>query len=669
MNRLANEISPYLLDHASNPIDWHPWDDIALNKAKTENKPIFLSIGYSSCHWCHVMAHETFTNVEVASIINKHFISIKVDREERPDIDKIYMDALVSMTGQGGWPLSAFLTPEGYPFYMGTYFPLRPRHGLPGFVDILNHIARSYEDHSQEIIEQSRDMTKNLRNMDVSHLSVATKDKFIVSGVLENIFKNFDETNGGWGYQPKFPNALLLLFLLENQIYKLTHVQTKVNFTLDQMAKGGIYDLVRGGFHRYSTDEKWLIPHFEKMLYDNALLALTYVNSFQLTKNKNFKIIGQKTINFINNELLSPNEGFWSSLDADVEEIEGEYYIWSEQDLHKYFTPEEIDDLKNVFYFDESVRFENQYILRLKINQHDSYESDKFRKIQETRIRPKTDDKLLVDWNALAITTFTKSVLYFQNGNLKEVPIRVMNFILSNLYLENRLYHSYRAGFLGKKGMLSDYSYLIIALVDIFQIDPNKRWLEVAYKLCDEMVELFWDGSQFFDTGIDDSNLIIRPQTIEDSVTPSGWSMAILSIQRLNIFRDQEKYPDIVLHSIEILKKFILKNPQYFPVWLKILSSSQSAPESVILIKSKNLTTNSEFEQQIIKHLTPDTIFLSLIDNDPLLDEMDLLKGKTAVDQKDAVYYCYEHTCTQPMTTIEEFFSEYKKEKQIPSTS
>ncbi len=454
MNRLEKEISPYLLDHASNPIDWHPWDDFALLKAKTENKPIFLSIGYSSCHWCHVMAHETFTNLEVASIINKHFVSIKVDREERPDIDKIYMDALVSMTGQGGWPLSAFLTPEGYPFYMGTYFPLRPRHGLPGFVDILNHIARSYEKHSLEIIEQSQKMTQNLRNMDVTHLSVATQDKFVMASVLENLFKNFDETNGGWGFQPKFPNALLLLFLLENQLYNQAHIQAKVNFTLDQMAKGGMYDLVRGGFHRYSTDEKWLIPHFEKMLYDNALLALTYMNSFQLSKNLNHKVIAESTINFIKNELLSATEGFWSSLDADVEEIEGEYYVWSEEELYKNFSSDEIDEIKNVFSFDESAKFESHYILRLKNNQHGMYKLDKFRKIQETRIRPKTDDKVLVDWNALAITTFAKSALYFQIENNKEISIRVMNFILSNLYLKSRLYHSFRTGILGKKGLL-----------------------------------------------------------------------------------------------------------------------------------------------------------------------------------------------------------------------
>jgi uncharacterized protein YyaL (SSP411 family) len=485
---------------------------------------------------------------------------------------------------------------------------------------------------------------------------------------LENIFKTFDETNGGWGYQAKFPNALLLLFLLENKLYRHTHVQTRVNFTLDQMTKGGMYDLVRGGFHRYSTDEKWLIPHFEKMLYDNALLGQAYLISFQITKNNNYKVIAQRTINFVKNELLSKSEGFLSSLDADVEEIEGEYYVWSDEDLQNYFTPEEFDDLKNVFYFDESVKFDNQYILRLKNNHHDAYVADKFRKIQETRIRPKTDDKLLVDWNALAISTLAKSALYFHNANDKEESIRVMNFILSNLYLENRLYHSYRVGVLGKKGLLSDYSYLINALVDIFQIDPYKHWLEVAYKLCDEMVDLFWDGSQFFDTGKDDSNLIIRPQTIEDSVTPSGWSMAIQSIQRLNIFRNQEKYMDVVLHSIEILKKFILKNPQYFPVWLKILSSTQNAPESVIYIKSINVSKNSDFELQIINHLNPDTIFLSLVENDPLLEEMDLLKGKTAVDQKDTVYYCYEFTCTQPMTTIEEFVSEYKKERQTAST-
>jgi len=664
MNRLINEISPYLIDHASNPVDWHPWDDIAIQKAISENKPIFLSIGYSSCHWCHVMAHESFTNIEVASILNRNFIPIKVDREERPDIDKIYMDALVSMTGQGGWPLSAFLTPEGYPFYMGTYFPLNAKHGLPGFIDILNHISKSYHEHSNEIINQSREMTKKLKEMDVSHLSVISQDKFEKNSILENLFKNFDDKNGGWGFQPKFPNALLLLFLLENENYQQLKIQSKVNFSLDQMAKGGMYDLVRGGFHRYSTDEKWLIPHFEKMLYDNALLALTYISAFQLSKNKNYEVIGKNTINFIKNELLSANEGFWSSLDADIEEVEGSYYLWSDQDLINNFNQNEIDVLNNNYLLDDSVKFDDQYILRLQTFQHHEKLIEKFKQFQETKKRPKTDDKLLVDWNALAITALTKSALYFQNEEDKEIAIRVANFILTNCFFDHRLYHSYRSGILGKKGFLSDYSYFINSLIDIFLIDPRYKWLEIASKLCDQMVDLFWDGSQFFDTGIDDSNLLISPQTIEDSVTPSGWSMAVLAIQRLNFFMNTEKRTDIIEHSIDLLKKFILKNPQYFPVWLKILYHSLSAEESVILIKSENRTPDKGLEQKIISNLQPDTIFISITENDPLMNQLDLLKNKTAVDQKDTAYYCYKFTCSQPMTTIEDFISEYKKDNK-----
>ena len=662
MNRLKDEVSPYLLAHASNPVDWHAWGKDALNKAKSENKPIFLSIGYSACHWCHVMEHESFSNPEIADVLNEYFVSIKVDREERPDIDKIYMDALVSMNGQGGRPLSGFLTPDGHPFYMGTYFPLFPNYGLPGFKDLLLNIARSYDKYSQEINAQSREFTQKILQISMPINSIFNHENNIFTASIQIILNDFDKENGGWGTQPKFPHPLALSLLLHNDLYHEAKIQNVVNFTLESMSKGGLFDILRGGFHRYSVDEKWLVPHFEKMLYDNAQLALIYLYAGRRSNHERFLTIALKTLDFMINELLSENEGFWSSLDADSEDEEGKFYTFSKQTLHEIFNDEELKNLNQNFDLAGPGNFEGNFILRLLSNGHEIEELSKLIEVQNTRIRPKTDDKILVDWNAMAISTFAVSGFLLQNDKYLTIANRVANFILNNLICENRLYHSYRDKKLGQKGFLSDYANLINAFIDLFIVEKNKKWLDIAYSFCDNMVDLFWENNQFFDTGVDDSQLIIRPQTIDDSVTPSGWAQALLVIQKLNIFRSEEKYADFIHQSINLTGSQIQKFPISYAAWLKVISNIINSPSSIILIKGEKDQEFAQFlENYLIKNILPDVIFFSLFSNDPLFDELFILQGKSLINNKTTLYLCTRTTCSKPIFSFEELNSELNK--------
>jgi len=655
MNRLNNEISPYLLAHASNPVDWYPWNEIALNKAKSENKPIFLSIGYSACHWCHVMEHESFSNSDIADVLNKYFVSIKVDREERPDIDKIYMDALVAMNGQGGWPLSGFLTPDGHPFYMGTYFPLLPNYGLPGFKDLLLNIARSYEKYSHEINSQSLEFTQKILQSSLPNDSFINQENKIFIGSIQIILNNFDNENGGWGTQPKFPHPLVLSLLLQIDLYSREEIHKIVNFTLERMSKGGLYDILRGGFHRYSVDEKWLVPHFEKMLYDNAQLALIYLFAGRKSGHEGFLSVAVKTLDFMINELLSENEGFWSSLDADSEDEEGKFYTFSAQEFKEIFSVDELKKLKQNFDLAGSGNYEGKFILRFLENGHEIEELSKLIAVQGARVRPKTDDKILVDWNALAISTFAISGLLLQNEKYISIAKRVANFILSNLISENRLYHSYRDKKLGQKGYLSDYANLVNAFLELFLVDKDKKWLDLAYSLCDSMVVLFWKNNQFYDTGEDDSNLIIRPQTIDDSVIPSGWATALLVIQKLNLFRSEEKYSDLIHKSISINGSQIQKFPLSYAVWLKVISNISISPSSIILIKDqKDPEYGQLLEKYVLENILPDVIFLSLFPGDPLFKDLFILQGKSQINNKTTLYFCTRNTCSKPIFNVEE---------------
>jgi uncharacterized protein YyaL (SSP411 family) len=655
MNRLIHEVSPYLLSHASNPVDWQPWDDIAIQKAKTENKPIFLSIGYSACHWCHVMEHESFSDLETAKIINSYFVPIKVDREERPDIDKVYMDALVAMTGQGGWPLTGFLTPQGHPFYMGTYFPAKPNFGLPGFKGLLQNIISSYEKFKSEINAQSLDFTQKILQTALPVEASQQENIATLNNSIKVILNSHDNDQGGWGKQPKFPHPLVISLLQNDHLQDQKAIQNTLSITLDAMVQGGFYDILRGGFHRYSTDDKWLIPHFEKMLYDNAQLAQIYLFAGQRLHNEKYKSIALSTLNFMANELLSPNEGFWSSLDADSEGEEGKFYVWTKSELETALTPAEFAQLKQDFYIEGHGNFDSRLILRLRPQVMSLPELSNLKKAQDTRVRPKTDEKLLVDWNALAISTFAKASLRLRNDTYQSIAKRVTSFILDNLVKDERLYHSYRSGKLGKKGFLSDYANLINALIDLFLTNYEMKWLDAAFNLCDTMVDLFWDSGQFYDTGKDETPLIVRPQTIDDSVIPSGWAAALLAIQKLNQFRLEEKFSEIIQTSIDRVRPQIQKHPLAYPIWLKVIANQIYAPTSIIMIKSESEPENASLmERAILDHLQPDDLFLSVFPTDSLFEELFILRGKLQIDNRTTIYLCSRQTCSQPIFTIQE---------------
>ncbi len=654
MNQLTQEISPYLLAHANNPVDWYPWSETALLRAKKEAKPIFLSIGYSACHWCHVMEQESFMNQGVANFLNANFVSIKVDREERPDIDKIYMDALVSMTGSGGWPMSVFLTPDLTPFYAGTYFPPQTRYGMPAFLQVLQSVVRAWNDNPNQLFEYGLQIRKHLQKTVESQNTEAEPIQNILGKSVQTIFDQIDPNYGGWGSKPKFAHPLTLLFLLDEYIDLTSTQQKQVESTLNAMVAGGFYDLLRGGFHRYSTDEKWLVPHFEKMLYDNALLTQLYLNAGSIFKNHDYLKVAEETLNFMRSELLSPAGGFWSSLDADSEGEEGLFYTWRYDELRILFSEKEWEKLNQSFEISTHGNFEGQIILRKIDNQLPQDILEKLKAVQDQRIRPATDDKILVDWNGMAISAFANASRILANQNYLSVAINAANFILSEMMVDQHLFHAYREGQVRSQAFLSDYSLLVNALIDLYMVTMNEYWLNQAISLCDKMVSIFWDGNQFFDSRDDDPTLITRPQTLEDSVVPAGWSAAIFAMQRLNVFREVKKYEQIVTTSHKHILGIINQAPLSTSFWLKTLPRVINADDYIVLVKrTSDPARSNSLENFITKHKHPETPFIIVNETEIGKTTIPILKDKKCQANQTTVYVCFKNKCSAPVTSID----------------
>ncbi len=660
MNHLIQEISPYLLAHADNPVDWYPWSEIAMLRAKKEAKPIFLSIGYSACHWCHVMEQESFMNQDVADFLNTNFISIKVDREERPDIDKIYMDALVNMTGSGGWPMSVFLTPDLTPFYAGTYFPPQTRYGMPAFLQVLESVVQAWNENANQLIEYGLQIKNRLQKTVELQNSKPDTIQNILGKSIQTIFDQIDAKHGGWGSKPKFPHPLTLLFLLDEFIDLTSTQQKQVESTLDAMVAGGFYDLLRGGFHRYSTDEQWLIPHFEKMLYDNALLTQVYLNAGSIFKNHDYLRIAEETLRFMQSELISPTGGFWSSLDADSEGEEGLFYTWQYDALLNLFPNTEWEKLNQYFEISIHGNFEGQIILRRKENHVPQEILEKLKAKQVQRTRPATDDKILVDWNCMAISTFAIASRILADQDYLSVAINAANFILRKMVVDQHLYHAYREGHVRSRAFLNDYSLLINALIDLFMVTMNEDWLKQAISLCDKMVNIFWDGDQFFDCREDDSTLITRPQTLEDSVVPSGWSAAIFAMQRLNVFREENKYEQIVTTSHKHILGIVDQAPLSTSFWLKTLTRAINAVGYIVLVKCASDSESSLLlENFIITHKHPEKVFLISNEAEIAKTTIPILKGKKCLANQSTVYVCFNNTCSEPITSIDSLRKEF----------
>src|SRR5579864_123896 len=634
-NNLINETSPYLLQHAYNPVKWHTWGEEALKKAKDENKPIFLSVGYSACHWCHVMAHESFENEDIAQIMNENFVNIKVDREERPDIDDIYQKVCQLTTGSGGWPLSVFLTPDQKPFYVGTYFPPLDNYSRPGFGSLLRQLSQAWKEKPHDIESATENFMNALQRTE-SIPSSTKLEKTILDEAALNLLSMGDPVNGGFGQAPKFPNAANLSFMLRYSKFSgIARFQEFVFKTLNKMANGGIYDHLGGGFHRYSTDSRWLVPHFEKMLYDNALLPIVYAEAYQITKDPKYLEIVNQTLQYVLREMTSSDGGFYSAQDADSEGEEGKFYVWKKNEI-----PEIIGNDTDVFclYFDvtDGGNFEGHTILNNSINlstvafQFGKTEqevkeiiqkcSEKLLDARSKRVAPGRDEKILTSWNGLMISAFVKGYRISGQMRFLETAEKCVNFIQENLTKNGELLRTYKDGQAKLKAYLDDYAYFANALLDLFEAIPNKKYLELAIYYANYLLEHFWDENEknFFFTADNHEQLIIRTKNIYDLSLPSGNSVAASMFLRLYHITQNKRYHDVSVKIMESLSNMAAENPFGFGQLLITMYAYLQTPIEITLLNEEN----SEIYANLTRRFLPESILVTV----PKAEYLDELK-------------------------------------------
>ncbi|RPI22522.1 MAG: thioredoxin domain-containing protein, partial [Chloroflexota bacterium] len=601
-NNLSNENSPYLLQHADNPVEWYPWGAEALEKARREDKPIFLSIGYAACHWCHVMAHESFEDPQTAALMNEHFVNIKVDREERPDLDGIYMNAVVAMTGQGGWPMSVFITPNGMPFYGGTYFPPVRRYGMPSFGELLAGIAQAWRENRDELLKSGEEITRHLKESGQVALNRQGIDPKTTEQASMALAQSYDWQNGGWGRAPKFPQPMTIEFLLRRAARGDRMARDTAIHALKAMARGGMYDVIGGGFARYSVDDQWLVPHFEKMLYDNAQLASVYLHAHLMTGEAQFRMVCEETLDFVARELRGPEGGFYSSLDADSEGEEGKYYVWSLDEVREVLKDQTGFDLFTAAYgVSEAGNFEGHNVLQRQISDEELADQhgipveqvaeglarsrQMLFEARQKRVRPGTDDKALTSWNALMLAAFADAARYLQRQDYLEVAVQNANFLLNALRPEGRLMRSWRSGRAQHTAFLEDYAALILGLLSLYQSDPDPRWFSEAGGLAQEMLERFEDESGgFFDTPIDHESLIARPKDVQDNATPSGNALAAEALLLLAAFTGDGGMRDRAERMLGGIQLAAARYPTAFGRWLSALDFAIGPAYEVALV-------------------------------------------------------------------------------------
>lgn len=664
-NRLIHETSPYLLQHAHNPVDWFPWGNEAFLKANTENKPILVSIGYSACHWCHVMERESFEDVEIAKKMNELLVCIKVDREERPDVDSIYMNAVQQMHGHGGWPLNVFLLPDGRPFYGGTYFPPSDFRGMPSWPKVIDAVSEAYREQRKMVEENAEVLTNALIMPSSSELAELPIDSAISENAFLSLLSAFDHENGGFGNAPKFPQSMPQEFLLR-YYYRTGDQRAReiVEITLSKMASGGIYDQLGGGFSRYATDDQWLIPHFEKMLYDNALLASLCSQAFTITADPFYSDLVQEILDYINENLRHDDGGYFSSQDADSEGVEGKYYVWTLNEMqsvlgddscpfayHYGMTTDGNFEGKNILNVHGSIAASSN-VLNIDIEElkkilKDS--SDKLLRERDKRIPPATDDKVLTSWNALMLRALAETGLSLRRNDYVEFAETNARFLLSNLYINNRLLRTWKNGKAHLLGYLEDYAFLINGLISLHSSTFSQEWIFTAHQLTNEMIELFWDEptTRFYDVGSDHEELITRPYSVFDNAIPSGASSAAEALLRMYKITDLKEY---LLKAEAILKNaapLISRYPLGFGNWLKVLELYMSEPTEVVITGKPADSRTQELITVISDNFLP---FMTLYGINPEENwhfKSPLSSGRTNVDSPTA-YVCNNFTCELP---------------------
>ena len=652
-NRLAKSTSPYLLQHANNPVDWFEWGTEALQKAKAEDKPILVSIGYSSCHWCHVMEHESFENTQIAAIMNEHFVCIKVDREERPDIDQIYMDAVQAMQQHGGWPLNVFLTPEQIPFYGGTYFP--PQQ----WGQLLQQIHKTFEVKRTEINQSAEDLKNHLQTSDLQRFAKNSEAAF-KSENLDSMFQilesRFDKTWGGIEKAPKFVMPSIWLFLLryysatknESALHMVTH-------TLQQLAYGGIYDQLGGGFSRYSVDAEWFAPHFEKMLYDNGQLLSLYAEAYSITKDELFKNVIYEIVNWLECEMMHAEGGFYSALDADSEGVEGKFYTWTTEEVNKILG-KSAPDFNSYYQITEAGNWEHgRNILRRdpktkdeNITEELKAQKQKLLAERAKRIRPGLDDKIITGWNAMTIQGLIDAYKALQDSKFLNLALKAIDFIETNLIVNSKVHRAFKNKHSQTEGFLEDYAFLIQAYTSLYQVTFNEAWLQKATTYTDYVQEHFYDAAEgyFYFTSNGAEALIARKKEIFDNVIPSSNSVMARNLFTLGVILDREDWKKQATEMVSKLSSLITGEPGYMCHWGVLLSEIINQPVEIVISGENAKTQRAELHTYYLPY--------SITVGSATKSNLPLLQGREPKPGETLIYICRDKTCQLPVTTIDE---------------
>jgi uncharacterized protein YyaL (SSP411 family) len=669
-NRLIHEISPYLIQHARNPIDWYPWGDEALERAKAEDKPILLSSGYSSCHWCHVMARESFEDEATAELMNENFINIKVDREERPDLDAIYMRAVVAMSGRGGWPLTVFLTPEGKPFFGGTYFPPEERHGLPAFRQVLESASRAYKQRKDDIMGAAQGVLAHILQQDQSPgVPSAALSPVMLDEAVKRLRQRFDAAYGGFGVAPKFPQATVLDFLLRS--YHRTgnrEALRMVERTLEKMAQGGMYDQLGGGFHRYSVDRQWLVPHFEKMLYDNALLSRLYIRAYQATGKPFYRKIAEETLDYVAREMTSSEGGFYSSQDADSEGEEGKFYVWTPGEITAVLGEEEGAIFNQYFAVTEEGNFHGKNVLSTPrypdVAAHlAGVSQDRFDDIivrgrerllaaREERARPGRDDKVITAWNGLMLASFAEAARALHRDDYRGLAVRNADFLLGAIRHDSHLSRTYADGQARVRGYLEDYTCLSDGLLALHEATFDDRWFTEAQALVDAMLSRFKDpaGAGFYDTDGKEA-LITRPRNWEDSSLPSANAIAAHVLLRLAALTGNGAYEKPAVDTLIALGHAASRYPSALGHLLCALDLYLSPPEEIAIVGDPAAQDTRALLDIVFGPYRPSKVVALGPPNEVADRVIPLLAGRTRLDGRPTAYVCRRFACQRPVNT------------------
>lgn len=643
-NRLINEKSPYLLQHAYNPVAWYPWCGEAFEKAKSEDKPVFLSIGYSTCHWCHVMAHESFENIEVADILNKNFIAIKVDKEERPDVDSIYMNVCQSLTGSGGWPTTIFMSPNQKPFFAGTYFPTHSRYGMIGFIDLLNNICEQWRENKEELIKSGNEITR-LLGEDKTTKSDFTMD--LITGAVELYKNSFDKKYGGFGSAPKFPTPHNLIFLMD--YYEKTKDELTLEMvekTLTQMYKGGIFDHIGFGFSRYSTDKYFLAPHFEKMLYDNALLMMSYIRAFDITNNDLYKDVAIKMAEYVLRELTHPEGGFYCAQDADSDGVEGKYYVFEYDEIIKLLGEEEGEKFNQYYGITRSGNFEGKSIPNLLNqknfdNQFEKY-IPKVYEYRKTRTKLHLDDKILTSWNGLMISALSMLYRVVKEEKYLKAAQKACQFLDEYLSDSDELFVSFRGGKVSKNGYLDDYAFYIMALIHVYEATLENGYLDRAIALTKKAIEYFYDTKKggFYLYGQKNEKLILKPKETYDGAIPSGNSVMAYNLVKLMTITKEENWDKIVQEQLEFMAFYANNYMAGYSFYLSALFLYFNPPKEIVCVLKESVD-REKLRGKFAFHTS-----VKVIEKED--EDYKLLQDKTTF------YVCENRSCKPPTNNLEE---------------